>query len=88
MSNLTVEQANQFPFVNGCVKGYITLGRRPTENSIELVQHVALFPNGTIKISNEHPTNTPHFNQKHWKWEEISEMPENLEWIGNYPANM
>ena len=64
------------------VKGYMT---QPDENYD--VRHVAVFEDGTIKITrNRHPRSGNYFSRPNWAWDEIDEMPEGLEYIGNYAA--
>ena len=64
------------------VKGYMTRAVRGR------VRYVAVFADGTIKITvKDHDRDGNWFNQ-HFHWEAIKELPDDLEFIGNYPANM
>ena len=69
------------------VKGYMTRtveiigGRRR-------VRHVAVFADGTIKQTvNTVDRYNDHFNNR-FAWEVIATLPDDLEFIGKYPANM
>lgn len=62
------------------VKGYLT---QADENGD--VRHVAVFKDGSIKITrNRHPRSGHYFSRPNWAWDEIEEMPDDLEYIGQY----
>jgi hypothetical protein len=64
------------------VKGYMTRAVRGR------VRYVALFADGTIKITvKDHDRDGNWFNHG-FLWEVIKELPDDLEFIGSYPANM
>ena len=64
------------------VKGYMTRAVRGR------VRYVAVFADGTIKATvNDHDRDGDWFNHG-FRWEAIKELPADLEFIGNYPANM
>ena len=86
---MKITPANHGEFLQGCVKGYMTKLERISETELgNTVRHIAIFPDSTMKISKPHKSSGVHFNCKGWKWEPLAEMPEDCEYIGNYPANM
>jgi hypothetical protein len=69
------------------VKGYMT---RPVEiiGGRQRVRHVAVFADGTIKQTIKTiDRHSNHFNHC-YAWEVIATLPDGLEFIGNYPADM
>ncbi|MGY8710528.1 hypothetical protein RAD16_32735 [Bradyrhizobium sp. 18BD] len=75
------------------VKGYITeQGWRECRHDLEYIEqcarHIALFEDGTIKITKDHiKLACTDFNRK-FEWEVIQKMPSDVEFVGNYPADM
>ena len=53
-----------------------------------VVDHVAVFDDGTIKIARGRRWDIPRFHMRGWKWETIAAVPDNVEFCGNYPALM
>ena len=56
--------------------------------TFQCVRHVAVFEDGTVKITKGFVSvMMPEFNRD-FEWETIPEKPTELQWIGNYPADM
>lgn len=69
------------------VQGYFS----PVKNDkhgVARVNHVAVFDDGTIKISRNRRWDCPRFHLKGWQWETIAALPADVEFCGNYPALM
>lgn len=70
------------------VTGYLTARRYDDSSKRNFVKHVAVFANGNIKITtNEFHVSEPNFN-RNFAWESLETLPVDLEYIGQYPANM
>jgi hypothetical protein len=91
----TTTTAPQWPIYSGkkLVKGYMTelVWRECSDDSDYLekfARHIALFEDGTVKITKNHiRLACANFNRK-FEWEIIPELPADVEFVGNYPADM
>lgn len=76
------------------VKGYMTkpvwVECKSDSDYVEpCARHVAMFEDGTIKITKGYVRLLcSDFHRKKFQWEVIAEMPTNVQYIGNYPADM